>query len=177
MEAKLLLILIFASYVKADIENCNTFGECQNAQISHLFTASSQLQCLEICKAKTDCKWYSFHYGEDEFNCVLYSTCESVVDHDYDYSWGCVSGRKNCPTDFCGVEGFCLGTLIRSFPTKGAAFARHACHSACKDEPRCKYYSFSPEIDYNCYLFEDCPSIEQYSVFESTQVGVGCPEY
>merc|ERR1712062_562877 len=177
MEAKILLILIFASYVKADIENCNAIGECQNAQISHLFTASSHLQCLEICKVKTDCKWYSFHYyAEDEFNCVLYSTCESVVDHD-DNSWGCVSGRKNCPTAFCGVEGFCLGTLIRSFATKRATFPRHACHSACKDEPRCKYYSFSPEIDYNCYLFEDCPSIEQYSVFESTQVGVGCPEY
>merc|ERR1712062_136649 len=145
MEAKILLILIFASYVKADIENCNAIGECQNAQISHLFTASSQLQCLEICKAKTDCTWYSFHYDEDEFNCVLYSTCESIVDHDDTNFWGCVSGRKNCPTDFCGVEGFCL---------------------ACKDEPRCKYYSFSPEIDYNCYLFEDCPSIEQYSVFE-----------
>ena len=176
MEPKILLILLSASYVKGDIENCNAIGECQNAQITHLFTASSQLQCLGICKGRMDCKWYSFHYDEDEFNCVLYSTCESVVDHD-DNFWGCVSGQKNCPTTFCGVEGFCLGTLIRSFSTKRATFARNACHSACKEEPGCKYYSFSPEIDYNCYLFEDCPSIQQYSVFESTQVGVGCPEY
>merc|ERR1712062_28248 len=182
MEVKILLILLFASYVKADIENCNAIGECQNAQISHLVTVASQLQCLELCKSEMDCKWYtySFHLDEEEFNCVLYSTCESLVnDNDDYYPKQCVSGRKNCPTNFCGIDGFCLGTLIKSFPSiKDHTYARHDCHSACKDEPGCKFFSFSPEIDQNCYLFQDCPSIDEtYSVFESTQVGVGCPEY
>ena len=176
MEAKLLLILLVVSFVKADIENCNTFGECQNAQLIHLFTTSTQLQCLELCKAEMDCKWYSFYFHEDEFNCELFSTCESIVNDEV-YNPKCISGRKNCPTNFCGINGFCLGTLIRSFEIKGEP-ARHFCHSWCKDEPGCKYYSFSSEIDYNCYLFQDCPSIDEtLSVFESTQVGDGCPEY
>ena len=176
MEAKLLLILIFASYVKADIENCNAIGECQNAQITHLVTVSSQLQCLELCKDSLDCKWYTFHIYQDEFNCVLYSTCESVVNNDYGDS---VSGRKNCPTDFCGIEGFCLGTLIKSLDSGNSYTARNKCHSSCKDEPECKFYSYSPiPTRQNCYLFQDCPSIDEtLSVFESTQVGDGCPEY
>ena len=172
--AKILLILIFVSFVKADLENCNVIGECRNSQISHLITAKTQLECLETCIDFDDCEWYTYQYDETKRNCQLFRTCDTIVDDDND----CISSQKTCPTVNCRIQGLCLGTLIKSFPRLSNA----GCDSDCKDEPGCTYYSFStglssPYTRY-CYLFQDCPSIDETVVeFESSQVGVGCPIY
>ena len=163
---KILLILAFVSFVKADGENCNIPGQCQNAQISHLITTSTQLQCLERCLGYDDCKWYTFKYREDELNCELFRTCESVGT----CFGGCVSGQNTCPTDNCETGGFCLGIVITSLYTD-----RRYCDSYCQNEPGCKYYSHSTKNS-DCYLFQDCPSIDETLVeFETSQVG--CPVY
>ena len=169
MKAKILSILIFVSFVKADGENCNLLGQCKNAQISHLITASTQLQCLERCLSFDDCKWYTFKSREEERNCELFRTCESVVN---DCSGSCISGQNTCPTDNCRTEGFCLGTVITS---DNYVRSRYSCDYECKTDPGCKYYSYSTQDEY-CYLFQDCPSIDETLVeFESNQVG--CPVY
>ena len=165
MGVKILLILLFVSYVKADAENCNVRGQCTNAQISHLITASTPLKCLENCLAFDDCKWYTFKNYEEERNCELFKTCGSVVNDCN----GCISGQNTCPTDNCETKGFCLGTVITSVDV----YTRYSCDASCKNEPGCKYYSFSSKSG-NCYFFEDCPSIDETVVeFESSKVG--CP--
>ena len=174
MKKKILLILIFVSFVKADLENCNVIGECRNSQISHLITTSTPLDCLKNCVGFDDCKWYTFKSNEEERNCELFRTCESIVDDTkFCKDHACISGQNTCPSESCEMDGFCLGTVITSYSYQEEVFF---CDRACQNEPTCKYFAYSTK-NYNCYLFEDCPSIEQYSVFESTQVGVGCPEY
>ena len=166
------MILIFVSFVKADLENCNVIGECRNAQISHLITAETQLECLGRCIEFDDCQWYTYRYRETKRNCQLFRTCEQLADYDND----CISGQKNCPTDNCRIQGFCLGTLISSLTSLTNAY----CDSFCKDEPGCTYYSFSTGLSSPskrfCYLFQDCPSIDETVVgYESSPVG--CPVY
>merc|ERR1712062_62393 len=169
MKAKILLILLFVNFVKTDVDNCNVSGQCINAQISHLVTVSSQSKCLERCLSFDDCKWYTFHIYDDEINCELYRTCESVVNTGCDY---CVTGQNTCPTDNCAIEGFCLGTMITSHDTG----SRSNCDSYCRNDPGCQYYSITDKNYGYCYLFKDCPSIDETLVeFESSQVG--CPVY
>ena len=171
MKAKILLILIVVSFVKADFENCNVIGQCHNGQIIQLITTDNQLECLRSCIGADDCQWYTYQHSQVRRNCQLFRTCESVVDYD-EYE---ISGQKNCPTDNCRIPGFCLGTLIKSFST----LSNNYCDSACQDEPGCNYYSFSSDsLCRYCYLFQDCPSIDEtVDEFESSQVGVGCPVY
>lgn len=164
---KILLILAFVSFVKADGENCNVSGQCQNAQISHLITTSTQLQCLERCLSFDDCKWYTFKRQEKENNCELFRTCEIIVTNGCS---SCITGQNTCPTDNCETEGFCLGTVIAR---DDYVSSRHSCDRECQKEPGCKYYSYSKR-NKDCFLFEDCPSIDETVVeFESSQVG--CP--
>ena len=167
MKAKILLILIVVSFVKADGENCNIRGQCINAQISHLVTVSSQMACLQRCLSFDDCKWYTFHMNEDEMNCELFRTCESITSNGCS---NCVSGQNTCPTENCQTVGFCLGTVIAR---DDYVTSRGSCNSECQKEPGCKYYSYS-KGNRDCFLFENCPSIDETLVeFESSQVG--CP--
>ena len=166
MKNKILLILIFVSFVKAYGDDCNVIGQCENAQISHLLTTSTPLDCLRRCVGYDDCKWYTFKSNEEDRNCELFRTCESVGT----CSSSCVSGQNTCPTDNCETEGFCLGTVIAR---DDYVSSRHSCDRECQKEPGCKYYSYSKR-NKDCFLFEDCPSIDETVVeFESSQVG--CP--
>ena len=168
MKKKILLILIFVSFVKAYGDQCNVIGQCQNAQISHSMTTSTPLDCLKNCVGFDDCKWYTFKSHETKRNCELFRTCESIVDVDC-FTHKCTSGQNTCPTESCEMEGFCLGTVITSTSHNEAFF----CDNACQNEPTCNYYAYSEENN-NCYLFEDCPSVDETVVeFQSSQVG--CP--
>ena len=172
MKAKILLILIVVSFVKADGENCNVDGQCANAQISPLVTVSSQLKCLERCLSFDDCKWYTYWYTHDEMNCELYRTCESVVN----IVRGFITGQNTCPTDNCGTRGFCLGTMINSYQTG----SRSNCDWFCINEPGCQYYSITDKNSHGygyCYLFKDCPSIDDTELVDFESYQVGCPLY
>ena len=173
MKNKILLILIFVSFVKAYGDDCNVIGQCENAQISHLITTSTPLDCLRRCVGFDDCKWYTFKSNEEDRNCELFRTCESIVDDtNFCKDHACISGQNTCPSEPCEMEGFCLGTVITSYSYQKEAFF---CDYACQIEPTgsCKYYAYSTKY-YNCYLFEDCPSVDETVVeFQSSQVG--CP--
>ena len=166
--AKTFLILVFLYFAKADDidEYCNVYGQCFDAQISHLITTSTPLECLESCVSFDDCEWYSFRSDVEERNCELYKTCPHIRNTNE----CCISGQNTCPVDRCETPGFCLGTVIASHnhtPT------RFYCDLKCQKEPACKYYSHSTENN-TCYLFGDCHIIDETVIeFESSQVG--CP--
>ena len=150
---------------------CNILGQCQRAQISHLITTSTPLECLQSCVGFDDCKWYTFKGEENEFelNCELFKTCETIADNCYGHS--CISGQNTCPMEKCELDGLCLGTVI----TSRRAVIRLECDYFCKTEPTCNYYSFNAKNN-NCYLFQDCPSIDEtVAGFQSSQVG--CPSF
>ena len=168
MKNKILLLLIFVSLAKGKEDNCNVIGQCQNAQISHLLTTSTPLECLRSCISFDDCKWYTYKSYLEKRNCELFRTCESIVDADC-YTHKCISGQNTCPTESCEMEGFCLGTVI----TSNSQIEVFFCDYACQNEPTCNYYAYSNE-DRSCYLFEDCPSVDE-TVVEFVSSQIGCP--
>merc|ERR1719445_1362409 len=119
-------------------------------------TTSTPLDCLKNCVGFDDCKWYTFKSNEEDRNC-----CK---DH------ACIFGQNTCPNESCEMDGFCLGTVITSYSYQEEVFF---CDRACQNEPTCKYFAYSTK-NYNCYLFQDCPSVDETVVeFQSSQVG--CP--
>ena len=78
---------------------CWVQGQCKGNMI-HFEEASTQEECLEICKKEEGCKWFTYYnrtrVGQ---SCVLFHDCP-VLQDDCD---GCVSGEKRCETASQGV--------------------------------------------------------------------------
>ncbi len=73
---------------------CWITGQCQNESFALKTTQSSE-ECLDLCKNKTDCKWFTFDSSDS--SCNMYNECSDLAGCDT-----CVSGNFKCSKDLKG---------------------------------------------------------------------------
>jgi len=68
---------------------CFVPGECQGS-VDHLEETTSQETCLQLCKSRDSCNWFTYHTPTSA--CILYHTCDSISSECSE----CVSGESRC---------------------------------------------------------------------------------
>ena len=107
-QLKFLIFAVFIGNIYG--QECNGMGQCENAQLTHLLTTQSALECLQSCVQFSDGKWYTFRSDNTVLNCECFETCGSIVDDCDDHS--CTSGQDTCLNSKCDQKGICLGKQV-----------------------------------------------------------------
>ncbi len=68
---------------------CFVPGECQGS-VDHLEETASQEACLDLCKSREGCRWFTFHRPTSA--CILYHNCDTISTECNE----CVSGESRC---------------------------------------------------------------------------------
>ena len=118
-----------------------------------LFTkqVSNQKFCLELCKSRPDCNWFTF--SPVDTICHIFKTCARL---DLEICPDCRSGQRNCSEPKCNLQGECNGMVVEH---SVMTYTARDCLKLCKSTSRCSWYTFYKEY-YKCILFESCSTID-----------------
>ena len=158
METKFLIFLIFYCISVVNCQQCYVQGVIGGVILdSH--TTSSYNECLEICKADTECSCFTYYQSVGD--CIEYSLFSSL-----DNSCAtCLSGEPVCDEEnLCEIDGLCNGVPINSTITD----SEEDCLAWCQEVPECEFYAYQGN-DGNCALLESCSEIQPCSNCHSGQ--------
>ena len=78
---------------------CFVHGECTNGTLLTPQSSSNEYECLDTCKSKTNCTWFTFYPASKA--CFLFETSGSLVEALCPL---CLSGQKECTVPEGGVK-------------------------------------------------------------------------
>ena len=135
---------IFGTTIRA--QECYVPGEL-NGIYHYSQNATSYNACLDLCKADTECKYFTFNGGTNVcIEYILYTSIDSATCSI------CFSGERNCSAiQECNIQGLCQGTYITTL----TELSLPQCQETCKNENRCRYFAYNGPYE-ECTLLESC---------------------
>ena len=136
---------------------CFVSGRCtQSVSVGIDFTDSTE-DCLNQCKANSECAWFSFDPSMK--SCILLSECNTLDTSNYGMGCSrCISGEKDCEAENngkCWIPGRCKGVMIGLEKT----CSQKDCLGACQANANCNFFTYDARTQF-CEMLSSCTSVD-----------------